>query len=32
MDDLRVDGLQKFSDSYDALLRDLAVKAAALVP
>ena len=32
MDDLRVDGLQKFSDSYDELLRDLAVKAAALVP
>ena len=32
MEDLRVDGLQKFSDSYDELLRDLAVKAAALVP
>ena len=32
MDDLRVDGLQKFSDSYDELLRDLAVTAAALVP
>ena len=32
MGDLRVDGLQKFSDSYDELLRDLAVKAAALVP
>jgi transaldolase len=32
MDDLRVDGLKKFSDSYDELLRDLAAKAAALVP
>ena len=30
MDDLRVDGLKKFSDSYDELLGDLAAKAAAL--
>jgi transaldolase len=31
MQDLRVDGLKKFSDSYDDLLRDLTVKATSLV-
>ena len=31
MRDLRVDGLKKFSHSYDDLLRDLTVKAASLV-